>query len=150
MENVLLYYMNTTIKRELNEFQKYHENNYNILFHIFCGFIYMTMLILLFKPYRNIVLIIYTLLIGFTLKNLYISSMIFIILLIMVQFFHRYKIAFLNYFYLFIVFYFLPDISHYLTNEPSMLDISNITPFSIFVNIFYLLPFSLMCLFYSK
>lgn len=142
--------MNTTIKRELNEFQKYHENNYNILFHIFCGFIYMTMLILLFKPYRNIVLIIYTLLIGFTLKNLYISSMIFIILLIMVQFFHRYKIAFLNYFYLFIVFYFLPDISHYLTNEPSMLDISNITPFSIFVNIFYLLPFSLMCLFYSK
>lgn len=76
--------------------------------------------------------------------------MIFIILLIMVHFFHRYKIALLNYFYLFIVFYFLPDISHYLTKEPSMLDISNITPFSIFVNIFYLLPFSLMCLFYSK
>jgi hypothetical protein len=95
-------------------------------------------------------LILYTLLIAFTLQNLYISTIIFVVLFIMIHFFHKYKIGFFNYFYLFVVFYLLPDLSHYLTNEPSLLDIRNITLFSIFVNIFYLLPFSLLCLSNSK
>ena len=35
------------IKEEFNDFEKYHKNKYNLYFHIFCGFIFMTFLFLL-------------------------------------------------------------------------------------------------------
>jgi hypothetical protein len=138
--------MNTNIKREFIDFAKCHKNIYNIYFHIFCGFIFMTFLFLLSKNYSNTLLILYSLLILFTIHNLAITMFIFIILFVMVHFIKKYKFKTLNILLLFLVFYFLPDLSHYLTNEPPMLNINNITPFSLFTNIFYLLPFSIMCL----
>ena len=68
----------------------------------------------------------------------------------MIYFMKKYKLKKANIFLLFLVFYFLPDLSHYLTNESSMLNINNITSLSLFTNIFYLLPFSIMSLFNSK
>ena len=138
--------MNKIIKNEFIDFEKYHKNIYNIYFHILCGFIFMAFLFLLTKNYSNILLIIYSLLILFTIHNLFITFIIFIILFIMIYFIKKYKLLTINIFILFLVFYFLPDLSHYLTNEPSMLNINNITPLSLFTNIFYLLPFSIMCL----
>jgi len=137
--------MNTIIKKEFIEFEKYHKNVYNIYFHIICGFIFMTFLFLLSNNYSNILLILYSLLILFTLDNLLITFIIFIILFGMMYFVKKYKFKQEYIFFLFLVFYFLPDLSHYLTNEPSMLNINNITPLSLFTNIFYLLPFSIMC-----
>ena len=119
---------------------------YNIYFHILCGFIFMTFLFLLSNKYNNILLFLYSILILVTIHNLLISFIIFIILFTMVNFINRYKIKKVNIFLLFLTFYFLPDLSHYLTNEPSMLNINNITPLSLFTNIFYLLPFSIMSL----
>lgn len=142
--------MNTIIKKEYLEFEKYHKNIYNIYFHIVCGFIFMTFLFLLFNNYKYIILIIYSLLILFTIKNLFITFIILIILLNMIYFINKYKFNIKIIFLLFLVFYFLPDLSHFLTNEPSMLNINNITPLSLFTNIFYLLPFSLMSLSNSK
>lgn len=139
--------MNTIIKKEFIEFEKYHKNMYNIYFHIVCGFIFMTFLFLLSKNARNLFLFLYSLLILFTIHNIFIAFTIFIILFIMIYFIKKYKLTNTSIFLLFLVFYFLPDLSHYLTNEPSMLNINNITPLSIFTNIFYLLPFSIMCLF---
>ncbi len=146
--------MNTILKKEFIEFEKHHKNMYNIFFHIVCGFIFMTFLFLLLNPYSNILLILYSLLILFTIHNLFITFIIFIIVFVMVYFIKKNKFNTTNIFLLFLVFYFLPDLSHYLTNEPSMLNINNITPLSLFTNIFYLLPFSVMCiiqnfLFYS-
>jgi hypothetical protein len=141
----ILYYMNIIIKKEFIEFEKYHKNTYNIYFHIICGFIFMTFLFLLSKNYINILLFLYILLILFTINNLFITFIIFIILFIMIYFVKKYKFTTVNIFLLFLVFYFLPDLSHYLSNEPSMLSINNITPLSLFTNIFYLLPFSIMC-----
>jgi len=142
--------MNTIIKKEYVEFEKYHKNIYNIYFHIVCGFIFMTFLFLLFNNYKYIILIIYSLLILFTIKNLFITFIILVILLNMIYFINKYKFNIKIIFLLFLVFYFLPDLSHFLTNEPSMLNINNITPLSLFTNIFYLLPFSLMSLSNSK
>jgi hypothetical protein len=142
--------MNTIIKKEYVEFEKYHKNIYNIYFHIVCGFIFMSFLFLLFNNYKYIILIIYSLLILFTIKNLFITFIILIILLNMIYFINKYKFNIKIIFLLFLVFYFLPDLSHFLTNEPSMLNINNITPLSLFTNIFYLLPFSLMSLSNSK
>jgi hypothetical protein len=138
--------MNTTIKKEFIEFEKYHKNTYNIYFHIVCGFMFMTFLFLLSQKYSKILLFIYSLLILFTINNVLITFIIFVILFVMVYFIKKYKFKTSNIFLLFLVFYFLPDLSHYLTNEPSMLTINNITPLSLFTNIFYLLPFSIICL----
>jgi hypothetical protein len=138
--------MNTIIKKEFIEFEKYHKNMYNIYFHIVCGFIFMTFLFLLSKNDSNLLLFLYSLLILFTIHNLFITFTIFIILFIIIYFIKKHKLINTNIFLLFLVFYFLPDLSHYLTNETSMLNINNITPLSIFTNIFYLLPFSIMCI----
>ena len=122
--------MNRIIKKEFIEFEKYHKNIYNVYFHIICGFIFMTFLFLLSKKYSNVLLIIYSLLILFTIYNLFITIIICIILFIMVYSVKKYKFKTEIIFLLFLIFYFLPDLSHYVTNEPSVLNINNITPLS--------------------
>ena len=72
--------MNTIIESEFIEFEKYHKNIYNIYFHIICGFIFMTFLFLLSNNYSNILLVIYSLLLQFTIYNLYVTFIIFIII----------------------------------------------------------------------
>lgn len=134
--------METLIKTELVEFEKYHKNKYNVYFHIVCGFFYMTFLLLLFKN-SNLLLFIYSLILLITMKNLCIVLTLFIILFLMIYFIKKLKLSTLNLMILFIFFYFLPDVSHYIVKEPSIINISNITPISLFINIFYLLPFSI-------
>jgi hypothetical protein len=138
--------MNQIIKKEFSEFEKYHKDIFNIYFHIVCGFIFMSFLFLLSTNYSYVLLFLYSALLLFTIQNLFITFLIFIILFFMVYFIKKYKLKKINIFLLFLVFYFSPDLSHYLTNEPSMLNINNITPLSLFTNIFYLLPFSIICL----
>ena len=141
---------NNTIESEFIDFKKYHKNKYNIYFHIVCGFIFMCSLFLLSKTYSNIILILYSLLILFTIQNLLVTIVMFFVLLLIMCGLNKYKLSSIQLFGLFLLFYFLPDLSHYLTNEPSMLNINNITPLSVFTNIFYLLPFSIMCLSNAK
>ena len=138
--------MNQIIEKEFIEFEKYHKNIYNIYFHVLCGFVFMTFLFLLSNNYSNVLLILYSLLLLFTINNLLITFIIFSILFVMIYVIKKYKIKTYLIFLSFLVFYFLPDLSHYLTNEPSLLNINNITLVSLFTNIFYLLPFSIMCL----
>ena len=138
--------MNIHIEKELNEFEKYHKNIYNIYFHIFCGIIFMTFLFLLSKKYSYSLLTIYILLLLFTLNSFLITFIIFIILFIMIYIFQKYNISKTKIFIIFFIFYMLPELSHYLTKEPAMLNMNNITLFTGFVNIFYLLPFSIICL----
>jgi hypothetical protein len=138
--------MNQIIKKEFSEFEKYHKDIFNVYFHIVCGFIFMSFLFLLSTNYSFVLLFLYSTLLLFTIQNLFITFLIFIILFFMVYFIKKYKFKKINIFLLFLVFYFSPDLSHYLTNEPSMLNINNITPLSLFTNIFYLLPFSIICL----
>ena len=138
--------MNTIIKNEFDEFKKYHKNIHNVYFHIFCGFVFMTFIFLLSKNYSNILLLIYSLFIFFTMNNFIISLTIFLIIYVLIYLVKKYKFKIKTIFFLFLAFYLLPDLSHYLTNEPSVLNLQNITILSVFTNIFYLLPFSIMCL----
>lgn len=142
--------MNTIIEKEFVEFEKYHRNTYNIFFHILCGFIFMTFLFLLSKNYSKFLLILYSLLILLTIDNLFITITIFSVIFIMLCMIKKYKFTTTTIFLTFLIFYFLPDLSHYLTKEPSMLNMNNITLTSLFTNIFYLLPFSMMSLSNSK
>jgi hypothetical protein len=135
------------LQNDFKEFEKYHKNIYNIEFHIICGFIFMTSLFILSRKYSKLLIIIYSLLLLFTINNILIVLIIFIILFIMVYYASKYNISKITILVLFIVFYFLPDLSHYLTKEPTLLNINNINPINIITNILYLLPFSMKCLF---
>jgi hypothetical protein len=138
--------MDKYLKDEWDEFKKHHKNIYNILFHILCGFIYMSVIFLLFKSYKNIALIVYILLLFISKINIYIIFVIFISIYIIINYLIKNNIKSLYLIILFIIFYFLPDLSHYLTNEKTVLNINNITFIKIFLNIFYLLPLSIQCL----
>ena len=140
------YKMNKTIEKEWIEFEKYHKNMYNIYFHIFCGFLYMTCLFVLANNYRYFLLALYSLMILFTTHSVIVALSIFSILFILVHVLYKYNISVTQLCLMFVAFYFLPDVSHYLTNEPAMLNLTTITPLTIFTNVFYLLPFSIMCL----
>lgn len=141
--------MNVLIKKEYIEFEKHHKNVYNIYFHIICGFIFMTCLCLFSYKYSYILLLLYTIIL-YSVNNFFITCAIFLILFSLVYVVKRYEVNRFVFFSLFFVFYLLPDLSHHLVNEPSALDMNNITLSTIFINIFYLLPFSVKCLFYSK
>jgi hypothetical protein len=142
--------MVTTLQKEFVEFSKCHKNVYNSVFHVICGFLFMTFLFLLSRTYNHVLLILYSVLLLLTIQNLALSFTIFAILFLLLRLIRQYKLKKNVLFSLFLVFYLAPDLSHYLTNEPSMLQINNITPLSLFTNIFYLLPFSMQCLSNSK
>lgn len=142
--------MNSYIQKELNEFKPCHINTFNIGFHIFCGFIFMSALLLLSRKYKIILLLAYALLLLFTMTSTYFIP----ILLTIIGIYFTSKIikkiyTNLNTIHLsiiFLIFYFLPDLSHYLTGEKTVMTLENITIESLYVNIFYLLPFSFVCL----
>ena len=136
-------FRNKIIKKEFDDFKKYHKNIYNVIFHIVCGFAYMSFFFSLFRDYKNIALSVYFLLLLMT-----VNLMSAVLICIPIYYIINNVISFSpNNIYIFLLFYFLPELSHYLTKEKTVLNIKNITSFSLFSNIFYLLPFSIQCLF---
>ena len=135
--------MNRLINKEFEEFKMYHKNIFNIKFHILCGLVYMTFLLLLDKSCRYNFFIIYSLMIIMTFKT---SYSVFFVLYILMEYFSKKNITFNNLIFIIIIFYMLPEVSHYLTNEKTVLNINNLTPISVIINVLYLLPFSVNCL----
>jgi hypothetical protein len=134
-----------SIDRELLLFKKSHKNRYNLYFHIFCSFIFTAFLFSLFKKYSYPLLILYALFIGFTIPTILILLLFILIILgFMIYFIKKRKLTLLNIGFITIIFYFLPELTHLIFNESSMLTIHTINPISFIVNIFYILPFSLM------
>lgn len=138
--------MNEILKKELIQFKLFHKNSFNVYFHIVCGFIFMTCLLLISNKYSYLLLVIYSLIILFTLNDIIVSFIIFTILFVLLCYIKNKNLTKQNILYLFLFFYFLPELSHYLTNEPTVLNINNVTPLTLILNIFYLLPFSLKIL----
>ena len=136
-----------TIKLEYEEFKKSHKNTYNISFHIFCGIIFMSFLLLACGTYKNIALIIYSVMLLVTLKDNTTAIYITCILYFLINYiFNNLGLSSFYCIGFFLIFYLLPDLSHYLTKEKTVLTINNVTAITGFVNVFYLLPFSLDCL----
>lgn len=135
--------MNTIIKKEYTEFESSHTNVYNIYFHVFCGFVFMGVLCLFMRD-SNIFAFLYSLLIFLTIENTLVSLIILVGLFIIIKQLSRFNFSIMNMFFLVVLFYLLPDVSHYLTNESHVLDVDNLTVLSGFIHFFYLLPFSLL------
>ena len=138
--------MSKTIKKEFVEFKKNHKNIYNNYFHILCGFISTTFLLSIIKEKSNILLFFYSLIVLLTIKNIPITLFISVILYFLILITKTYQLKTKTTIILFLVFYFLPDLSHYLTNEPTALNTNNLSIKNIIINIFYILPFSVISL----
>lgn len=140
--------MNNLIRNELNDFTNSHKNIINVSFHILCGFIFMSFLFLLFDKYTILAILLYILIIYLSLNNLRLTFIVFVILLILNIFLKQFKLPIKTILFSGLLFYLLPDATHILTNEKTVLKIDSVS--SILVNIFYLLPFSILSLFNIK
>jgi hypothetical protein len=142
--------MNTILQKEWTEFQQHHQNIYNVSFHVVCGFLFLTCLLLLANKYSYVFLLVYSVFLLFTMQNLPLVCFLAMVVLVLLYFMKKIPWKTSTLFVLFLVFYFLPDLSHSLTNEPTVVTIDTITPLSLFTNLLYFLPFSIQCLSYTK
>uniref|UniRef100_A0A6C0AY88 Uncharacterized protein n=1 Tax=viral metagenome TaxID=1070528 RepID=A0A6C0AY88_9ZZZZ len=139
--NIIMFYMNNYIKTEYVEFAKYHKNMINIIVHILSGILYMSSLNVLSNNrliywYMLLLLLTYDeyITILFSLYFIYLST----------NNFTSKKITHQTCTILFLTGCFLiPEISHYATNENTVLNMNNITIDKFITNIFYFLPFSM-------
>lgn len=129
------------IQTELDEFILYHQNYANRIIHVLTGIVYMTCLNVLI--YRGKFLIVYFIILFLTFPYIIISIISVFIIFCTSYFVLKYKI---NPYVLLIVFavccFIVPEISHYLTNEETVINIRS-SPIKIITNIFYFLPFSI-------
>ena len=139
--------MLSNLEKEYKTFTVYHKNTYNVLFHIFSSLMFMSIMFKLLGKYQNIGLVSYLLLLLLTIKNLNIIILIFVLVYIIINHVLIHKLSNKYYLILFIIFYYLPELSHILFGESNKDVIKrfleNPTEFPVFINIFYLLPFSL-------
>jgi hypothetical protein len=143
------------LQQEYNEFRVAHRHLGNQLFHILCGGIYVTCVCLITPfPYPLTVLLGYLLLVWITL-SLYVSSssprlssllLTSILLLLFYRSADTLSLSPRILLILGLAFYLLPELSHFLTNENTVMTINNLTPLKALMNVLYLLPFSIMAL----
>ena len=142
----LIVHMLKHLEQEWIEFKQYHKNQFNISFHILCGIIYMSAFFLLFRQYKNILLLLYSILLFTSKIPIHIILTIYITIFFIINYSPLTHLSYKYLIFTFFIFYFAPDLSHYITKEKTVLNIHNITLLKIFFNIFYLLPFSILCL----
>jgi hypothetical protein len=106
----------------------------------------MPFLFLLSKNYSFGLLVLYIILLLFTISNVALTIIIFIGLFIIMQLIKERNLTFLNKLALFFIFYFLSSISHFFTGEPMVLKANKLSVYSVAINTFYFIPFSILCL----
>lgn len=134
-------YMNNYIKNEYLEFARYHNSMLNIIIHIISGITYMSSLNILsnnilLQWYMFVLLLTYNeyIVIMFSLFLIYLSTDRLI----------SHKIKTNTCIILFLTGCFvIPEISHNLTNEETVLNMNNITIDKFITNVLYFLPFSI-------
>ena len=124
------------------DFQDNHRDLGNILFHIACGMVYIS---LFFTCFPVQVFLIYSLILLFLFPNP------IILFTLPVLFFLRnhilaYKPSVLYVLAGVLIFYFAPELSHYITGEETVLNINTVSALDIIDNFFLLLPYSLSAL----
>lgn len=129
------------LETSLKDFKKHHQNKLNVFFHIVCGFLYMSLFFNIVK--KPFIVIYITVLIylfpKFLMENILVGFILIFInhLIDILQITFYWKIVFL------LIAYMAPELSHWICNEPTVLNINKITFFSIFENFFLLLPWSI-------
>jgi hypothetical protein len=127
------------IERRKNEFKEHHKHPMNLLFHLFCGIIYTALFFSLFPSYVYVVYVVFTL---YLFPNVGVLLLL-AVLPLLAQSFRLSNLATIS---AIILFYFAPDITHYLTKEETVLNINTVTVYDLIDNFFFLLPHTILCL----
>jgi hypothetical protein len=142
------------MESHIQEFKKYHKNKFNTSFHVICSIIYMSLFLSLFKG--NIGLYIYGLLLILLFPK-YIMYILFLCLILSICIHYSRYICYNRYssysrfnqvisLGLILFFYLLPELSHQLTNEHTVLNIHALTFIDIIENFFLLPLYAFICL----
>ena len=138
--------MKQTINKEYQLFTLYHKNKFNILFHLVCGFIYMSVLFKLLNKNQNLGILMYMFLLLLTMNNIFLTLIICGGIYLFLNYYFTQKMSILKLLIMFLLFYNLPFLSHYALNESNqdVVDRFYESPlnFPFIINIIYLLPFS--------
>ena len=139
------------IKEEYNHFYQAHQNVWNILFHVFCGAVFTSCLILLLpSAYYAMFIALFLTLVWISLPmTMHVFVSLSSVLLIFFGILSAFEMSNNTLLLIAILFYFLPELSHIITQEKTAINIKNITVLNVWINIMYLLPFSVKTLFYS-
>lgn len=141
----MIYYekYNEYIIQEYEEFKSYHQNKYNLIMHILSGILYMGSLNVLTNGNLLPYYVFFLLLTHERISSL--SSFLYIKVGSTILMFINVSTNALILMFLLGCFIF-PEISHYVTNEKTLLNMQNATPVKVATNIIYFLPFSIQCL----
>ena len=127
------------IEKRKHDFQQHHKHPVNIVFHILCGIVYISLFFTLFPrpayyayvlvtlaffPYISVFTVL--VLMTFLRKHLVLSPILSISGVVLI--------------------YLLPELSHYMTGEDTVLKINTVSAFDIIDNFFFLLPHSILAL----
>ena len=138
----MIYYekYNEYIIKEYEEFQMYHQSKMNIKMHFLSGILYMGSLNVLTNgnilPYYLLFLLLTHERMSSLLSFLYIKLGSTILIYCNLSM-NALILMFLLGCFIF------PEISHYVTNEKTLLNMQNATPIKVATNIIYFLPFSI-------
>lgn len=128
------------MERRIEEFQMHHRNTFNIVFHIGCGLVYMSLLLSLlpswfFWVYFFIVLGLFpSLSVGLALGVLWVGT-------------HYVRSLRLPWTWTIVgigIVFMLPEVSHWIAQEPTVLKIENLTLVDLIDNFFFLYPQSVL------
>jgi hypothetical protein len=130
------------IEQKKRDFQTHHKKTFNILFHIGCGLVYMSLFLSLF-PTEG--LWIYGAIVFVLFPHLYVFLGL-VALSFGTQWVRSLRLGFEKTLLLLVLFYFLPEVSHWITKEETVLKMESISIFDIIDNFFFLYPHSLVSL----
>lgn len=141
----MIYYKkyNEYIIKEYQEFEMYHQSKMNVIMHILSGILYMGSLNVLTNGNVLPYYVFFLLLTHERISSL--SSFLYIKVGSTILMFCNFSTNALILMFLLGCFIF-PEISHYVTNEKTLLNMQNATPVKVATNIIYFLPFSIQCL----
>ena len=149
--------LNTIVANEYAEFRTYHQNPLNVSVHVLCSLVY-TLLVVCMLPcgMQEGAVLLYTVWLSVTFgrvprRGVHALLVVWTIGLVLFLLTKIVRTATqgmpgLWLLGLALAFYLLPELSHYATGEHAQLDLANLTPTAVVLNVIYLLPFSVMVL----
>jgi hypothetical protein len=128
------------INKRKNEFIKHHKHPINIIFHIICGVIYIS---LFFSLFPDLIYYAYCACVIILFSNIAVGLGLTIVFLL------RARIVGISPGIAIggvLLAYCLPELSHYFTGEGTVLNINTVSAADIVDNFFFLLPHSILAL----
>jgi len=128
------------IEQRKRDFQAHHKHPVNILFHIVCGILYIS---LFFTLFPQPVYYIYALVVCILFPSIPVTIVI-ALMIPLLRYLGSYKLSPIYTLCGINIAYFLPELSHYMTREDTVLKINTVTTVDIIDNFFFLLPHSIL------